>query len=141
MSEATAAPASAPPSTYVAAYRMVRDVIVNDRKAKIGAWLLAVLVTVAIIGPYIAPHDVELPNTDIRLTGPTLLNIMGTDHIGRDLFSRIISGLTVSLMVATGAVVIAVIIGATFLREPFGRRRILAACLVAIGVVVSAANF
>ena len=111
MSEATAAPASAPPSTYVAAYRMVRDVIVNDRKAKIGAWLLAVLVTVAIIGPYIAPHDVELPNTDIRLTGPTLSNIMGTDHIGRDLFSRIISGLTVSLMVATGAVVIAVIIG------------------------------
>ena len=111
MSEATAAPASAPPSTYVAAYRMVRDVIVNDRKAKIGAWLLAVLVTVAIIGPYIAPHDVELPNTDIRLTGPTLSNIMGTDHIGRDLFSRIISGLTVSLMVATGAVVIAVVIG------------------------------
>lgn len=39
------------------------------------------------------------------------------------------------------SVVIAVIIGATFLREPFGRRRILAACLVAIGVVVSAANF
>lgn len=39
------------------------------------------------------------------------------------------------------SVVIAAIIGATFLREPFGRRRILAACLVAIGVVVSAANF
>ncbi len=111
MSEATAVQATAPPSTYVAAYRMVRDVIVNDRKAKIGAWMLFVLVTVAIIGPYVAPHDVELPNTDIRLTGPTLSNIMGTDHIGRDLFSRIISGLTVSLMVATGAVVIAVIVG------------------------------
>ncbi len=39
------------------------------------------------------------------------------------------------------SVVIAAIIGTTFLREPFGRRRILAACLVAIGIVVSAANF
>ena len=112
MSEAVVSQAPpAPANAYVAAWRMVRDVIVNDRKAKIGASMLAFLVIVAIIGPYVAPHDVELPNTDIRLTGPTLLNIMGTDHIGRDLFSRIISGLTVSLMVATGAVVIAVIIG------------------------------
>lgn len=111
MSEAIAVQASSPPSAYVAAFRMVRDVIMNDRKAKIGASMLVVLVTVALIGPYVAPHDVELPNTDIRLTGPTLLNIMGTDHIGRDLFSRIISGLTVSLMVATGAVVIAVVVG------------------------------
>ncbi len=112
MSEAVVSQAPpAPANAYVAAWRMVRDVIVNDRKAKIGASMLAFLVIVAIIGPYVAPHNVELPNTDIRLTGPTLLNIMGTDHIGRDLFSRIISGLTVSLMVATGAVVIAVIIG------------------------------
>ena len=112
MSEAVAVQAPPPPpSAYVAALRMVRDVVANDRKAKIGASLLVVLVVVAIIGPYIAPHDVELPNTDIRLTGPTFLNIMGTDHIGRDLFSRIISGLTVSLMVATGAVVIAVVVG------------------------------
>ena len=112
MSETVAVRASEqPPSAFAAAWHMLRDVVVSDRKAKIGASLLVFLVIVAIIGPYIAPHDVELPNTDIRLTGPTLSNIMGTDHIGRDLFSRIISGLTISLMVATGAVVIAVVIG------------------------------
>ena len=112
MSETVAVRASEqPPSAFAAAWHMLRDVVVSDRKATIGASLRVSVVIVAIIGPYIAPHDVELPNTDIRLTGPTLSNIMGTDHIGRDLFSRIISGLTISLMVATGAVVIAVVIG------------------------------
>lgn len=112
MSEAAAVPAPPQlPSPYVAAFRTIRGIIANDRKAQIGAWILAGSIIVAIIGPYIAPHDVEQPNTAIRLTGPTLSNIMGTDHLGRDLFSRIISGLTVSLLVATGAVVIAVVIG------------------------------
>ena len=112
MSEAVAAPLPPPPANaYVAALRTVREVIANDRKAQIGAWILVGSIVVAVIGPYVAPHDVELPNTDIRLTGPTLSNIMGTDHLGRDLFSRIISGLTVSLQVAAGAVLIAVIVG------------------------------
>ena len=112
MSEAVAVPLPPPPANaYIAALRTVRDVIANDRKAKIGAWILVGSIVVAVIGPYVAPHDVELPNTDIRLTGPTLSNIMGTDHLGRDLFSRIISGLTVSLQVAAGAVLIAVIVG------------------------------
>lgn len=112
MSEAVAVPAPPQlPSSYVAAWRMIRGIIANDRKAQIGAAILAGSIIVAIIGPYIAPHDVEEPNVAIRLTGPTLSNIMGTDHLGRDLFSRIISGLTVSLLVATGAVLIAVVIG------------------------------
>ena len=112
MSEAVAAPLPPPPANaYVAALRTVRDVVVNDRKAQIGAWILVGSIVVAAIGPYVAPHDVEEPNTTIRLTGPTLANIMGTDHLGRDLFSRIISGLTVSLQVAAGAVLIAVIVG------------------------------
>ena len=112
MSEAAAVPAPPQlPSSYVAAWRTIRGIIANDRKAQIGAAILVGSVIVAIIGPYIAPHDVEEHNTAIRLTGPTLSNIMGTDHLGRDLFSRIISGLTVSLLVATGAVVIAVVIG------------------------------
>ncbi|MCH7608187.1 MAG: ABC transporter permease [Chloroflexi bacterium] len=112
MSEAVAVPAPPQlPSSYVAAWRTIRGIIANDRKAQIGAAILAGSIIVAIIGPYIAPHDVEEPNVAIRLTGPTLSNIMGTDHLGRDLFSRIISGLTVSLLVATGAVLIAVVIG------------------------------
>ena len=112
MSEAVAVPAPPQlPSSYVAAWRTIRGIIANDRKAQIGAAILAGSIIVAIIGPYIAPHDVEQPNVAIRLTGPTLSNIMGTDHLGRDLFSRIISGLTVSLLVATGAVLIAVVIG------------------------------
>ena len=112
MSEAVAVPAPPQlPSSYVAAWRTIRGIIANDRKAQIGAAILVGSIIVAIIGPYIAPHDVEQPNVAIRLTGPTLSNIMGTDHLGRDLFSRIISGLTVSLLVATGAVLIAVVIG------------------------------
>ena len=118
MSEAVAVETpTAPANAYVAAFRMMRDIIANDRKAKIGASILVVLVIVSIIGPSVAPFDVEQPEIAIRCCvgetsgAPSLIHPMGVDHLGRDLFSRIISGLTVSLLVATGAVVIAVIIG------------------------------
>lgn len=98
-------------SGYMAVFVAIRQVIANDRKAKVGAAILVFAVVIAIIGPYIAPYDVEEPFTDNRFDAPSFAHVMGTDHIGRDVFSRIISGLTVSLLVATGAVAMGVVIG------------------------------
>lgn len=103
------------PNGLVAAYKAglltIWTVIKTDRRAKIGAVIVAVSVLLAIVGPYITPYETDEPNTAIRLEGPSWAHPMGTDRIGRDVFSRIIAGFRVSIMVATGALVLALISG------------------------------
>ncbi len=90
---------------------VVWGVIRRDRRAKIGAIIIGIAVLLALIGPYITPYPTDEPNTAIRLEGPNLAHPMGTDRIGRDVFSRIIAGVRVSMMVASGAVVLALVFG------------------------------
>ena len=52
------------------------------------------------------------PNLDVRLGAPTATHWLGTDRIGRDVLTRIIAGSRVSLQVAAGAVLMALMIGA-----------------------------
>ena len=52
------------------------------------------------------------PNLDVRLEAPTATHWLGTDRIGRDVLTRIIAGSQVSLEVAAGAVLMALMIGA-----------------------------
>jgi len=79
--------------------------------AVVGAVIVFFLLIVAIFAPYIAPedpHHMDLGNT---LSPPTWKNPLGTDHLGRDILSRIIYGTRVSFIVGIGAVGIAAIIG------------------------------
>ena len=113
MNQAVTQVAAAPPAPkgFGAALGEIVRVILSDRRSTIGVAILLVSVVVALIGPYVTPYDPDEPNTAIRLTGPSWEHWMGTDHIGRDLFSRVLAGLTVSMMVALGAVAIAVLAG------------------------------
>lgn len=54
---------------------------------------------VAILAPLIAPQDPLKIDVTKRLQAPSSQHIMGTDHLGRDLFSRVIFGARISLMV------------------------------------------
>lgn len=98
-------------AAYMAGLLVVWGVIRRDRRAKIGAIIIGIAVLLALIGPYITPYPTDEPNTAIRLEGPNLAHPMGTDRIGRDVFSRIIAGVRVSMMVASGAVVLALVFG------------------------------
>ena len=113
---ATVAPqqaASPKLAAYTAGLLVVWSVIRRDRRAKIGAIIIGVAILLALFGPYITPYSTDEPNTAIRLEGPNLAHPMGTDRIGRDVFSRIIAGVRVSMMVASGAVVLALVFGVT----------------------------
>jgi peptide/nickel transport system permease protein len=78
-----------------------------------GLAILACLVLVALAAPAIAPYH---PNeqTDQQLAPPTLSHPFGTDHLGRDVFSRVVFGARISLGVAFTSVAIGVS-GAVFL--------------------------
>lgn len=83
----------------------------RHRLAVVGAIIVFLLLITAIFAPFIAPEDpfhVDLANP---LSPPTWKNPLGTDHLGRDILSRIIYGTRVSFIVGIGAVGIAAIIG------------------------------
>ena len=91
----------------------------RDKFAMIGLVIIILLVAVAILAPWIAPHD---PTTqyDEGLTmqgmpvGPSSQFWLGTDTLGRDLLSRLMYGARVSLVVGVCANGFALILGVVF---------------------------
>lgn len=72
-----------------------------------GAGILGVLVLVALLAPLIAPHDPETVDARRILAGPDASHLFGSDALGRDVFSRVVYALRISLLVATGSVLLA----------------------------------
>ena len=78
----------------------------------IGVIVILVVAIVAIFAPVIAPYD-PTAQTFKRLLEPSAQNLLGTDELGRDVFSRIIFGSRVSLYVGLISVSLAIGLGAT----------------------------
>ncbi len=92
--------------------RSVIGFVGSDRRFMVGGLLLILYILIALTGPRISPHDLNAPDLDVRLGAPTATHWLGTDRIGRDVLTRIIAGSQVSLEVAAGAVLMALMIGA-----------------------------
>ncbi|MFQ5529678.1 MAG: ABC transporter permease [Gemmatimonadota bacterium] len=81
-------------------------------QAMVGFVLLVVLALLALAAPWIAPFDPA--QTDLvgrRLLGPSIAHWMGTDDLGRDLWSRVLFGARISLLIGFLSVVIAITLG------------------------------
>ena len=72
-----------------------------------GRLLVAALLMVAATGPFIAPLDPNAQNLLRTLEGPTIQHWLGTDHVGRDVLSRVLHGAPRSLGLAVACVVVA----------------------------------
>jgi peptide/nickel transport system permease protein len=66
---------------------------------------------VAAFAPLVAPYPPEEQDIVNRLQGPSADHLLGTDHLGRDLLSRIIFGARIALGVAVPAVTAALVLG------------------------------
>jgi peptide/nickel transport system permease protein len=84
----------------------------SNRRAMMGGMLLGFYILVALMGPGISPYDLNAPDLDVRMQAPSRAHWLGTDRIGRDVLTRIIAGSRLSLQVAAGAVIMALILGA-----------------------------
>ena len=82
---------------------------------KSGGILIFILV-LAIVGPWLSPHDYVSTNFDLILKSPTLSggHLFGTDVLGRDLFVRTMLGIRVTLLVAIVASLVSLVIGVTY---------------------------
>lgn len=83
----------------------------QNRLAMAGLGIIALLALLAILSPWIRPVDPFLQDLTGRLQGPSRLHWMGTDDLGRDVFSRLLLGTRVSLSVGFVAVGLAVLAG------------------------------
>ncbi len=71
--------------------------------AGFGGVVVVILVTVAIIGPWIAPYTYDEFDITSRFQGPSFSHLFGTDDQGRDQFSRVLYGARTSIVVAFSA--------------------------------------
>ena len=87
-----------------------------NRLAIFGLVFIVLLVVVAVFAPWIATHDVGVPDLLARYKGPSAEHWLGTDATGRDIFSRVVFGARISLWVGLVVVsvsgVVGIIIGA-----------------------------
>ncbi len=79
----------------------------------VGFFVAVSFLSIAILGPWIAPYDPLAVHTESALNAPGGAYWLGTDELGRDILSRLIYGSRISLQVALGAVTLSTLIGTT----------------------------
>ena len=83
---------------------------------KYSAGILLFVLAVAVVGPWLSPHDYQSTNFDAILQPPGFAggHWFGTDELGRDLFVRTMLGIRVTLLVAIVASLVSLIIGVSY---------------------------
>ena len=76
-----------------------------------GVLIVSIISVLSILAPIIALYDPLDQRLDERLNPPSFRHIMGTDKLGRDIFSRVLYGGRISLFIAISSVALAVAIG------------------------------
>ncbi|MBL6899296.1 MAG: ABC transporter permease [Gammaproteobacteria bacterium] len=88
--------------------------LLANKAAVAGGIILLILIFLAIFAPWIAPHSYSYQNLDLGAQPPSGNFLLGTDTLGRDLFSRILYGARVSLLVGFVATGVALVIGVSW---------------------------
>lgn len=90
--------------------RRLINTLLRDKKALVGLLLLTIIVFGAVFAPYVTPYDPNAQDFDF-LEAPSREHLLGTDDLGRDLFTRIIYGARISLFVGIVTVVTSMVLG------------------------------
>jgi oligopeptide transport system permease protein len=88
----------------------------RSRAVRFFGGVLALIVVIAVVGPWLSPHDYQQTNFDRLLASPTLddAHYFGTDDLGRDLFVRTMLGVQVTILVALVASAVSLLIGVAY---------------------------
>lgn len=83
----------------------------RSRLAMVGLFLILLLIVVAIFADVIAPYGIDDQNLRDRFISPCREHIFGTDNLGRDIFSRIVYGSRISLMIGASVAFLSSFVG------------------------------
>jgi peptide/nickel transport system permease protein len=76
-----------------------------------GLAIVSVVLAAALFAPWVATVDPDRLDVMNRFAAPSFAHWLGTDHLGRDLYSRLVHGATVAMSVALAAIAIALCLG------------------------------
>ncbi|RMF77956.1 MAG: ABC transporter permease [Chloroflexi bacterium] len=98
----------------------IHKLLLRDKRATAGLIILCVIIFGAVFAPFITPYDPQsqdyafLEGPSIKgINGAERTHILGTDDLGRDLFTRILYGTRISLLVGVATVSISMVLGVT----------------------------
>lgn len=83
----------------------------KDRLGLIGLLLVSLILFCGFFGGQLAPYDPLKLNVIDRLQAPSMVHLLGTDKLGRDVFSRILAGSSLALQIGIVPVAISVAAG------------------------------
>ncbi len=89
----------------------VRHVLADNPVTLVAAAMFAMLVLLALVGPYIVPYDPLASSASNALQPPSAQHWFGTDALGRDIYSRTIVATRLDLGIAVLAVALSFVIG------------------------------
>ncbi len=94
-------------SLWLNAWRRLK----RNKLAMVGMVIIIIEVFIAILAPVIAPYGFDDQNLDIAFQFPSKAHLMGTDNLGRDIFSRLVYGSRISLRLGLISVAISMSAG------------------------------
>lgn len=106
------------PPQRLTGFRRWRKLLLRSKTGTVGAAIVAIALLTALFAPLLATHDPAEVDPILRLKPPMWMDggsadhLLGTDNLGRDIWSRIAYGARVSLIVGVGAVLLSGAIGA-----------------------------
>jgi peptide/nickel transport system permease protein len=91
--------------------RRALDVVWGPREGKIGTALLAVFLLVIVLGPALAPYSPTEVGAGTPVSAPSAEHLLGTDHLGRDVLSRLLHGARSVIAIPLAATLLAFAVG------------------------------
>ncbi|MFP6584600.1 MAG: ABC transporter permease [Candidatus Hydrogenedentota bacterium] len=88
--------------------------LLKNKLAVLGGAFLLIVIALAIVTPWIAPYSYEAQDLMLGATPPSTDHWLGTDYLGRDLFTRILYGGRISLMVGFAATAVSLLVGVMY---------------------------
>lgn len=85
--------------------------LAKNKTALIGGYLILFLILVAVFGPMLTAIDPNQTDYSVKLEGPSAEHWFGTDHHGRDIFTRVIHGLGITMMIGVFSTILGGLIG------------------------------
>lgn len=85
--------------------------IIADPTGRIGMVLVLLILAAAALAPLLAPYPPNALDVTARFGGPSLSHLLGTDHLGRDIASRLLFGTRIAVGVAVSSILVALVVG------------------------------
>lgn len=92
-------------------WKIIYKRLKKNRTAIVGGCLILLFVIIALAGPYFTAYDPVRVDYSLKLLPPSGDHWFGTDHNGRDIFTRIIHGMSITLYIGFLSVFVGIVIG------------------------------